>query len=77
MCDGTQYVAALHPERVKSDGAAQPLGLEELLICRRCGFVRGRVGDPDAITVGEATDTALSESPSEEPLATEGDEHEG
>lgn len=75
-CDGTEYFSVAHPERIKSDGAAQLLGVRALHICRRCGALRGHA-DPDAIAVGESTDTVLCASPTDDPEALDSNEHEG
>jgi hypothetical protein len=54
------------------------VGLTELLVCRSCGLVRGRVEEPEAIR-GDAT-RGIELSPDEAPLGSSAEperEHHG
>jgi hypothetical protein len=76
-CGGAEAVVV---DTARAFGApAQTLGLQELRICRRCGYVQGSVSDPSRIPLGPEHGTSLSASaviPLEE-AQVEATEHEG
>jgi hypothetical protein len=79
QCEGTEYIAVEHPEKISFNGEHRPLGVAELLICRNCGSIRGHVHDPRQVPVGPEHGTSLRSSlPDEaEDLELETREHEG
>ena len=58
---------------------AQTFGLQELRICRRCGYVQGSVSDPSRIPLGPEHGTSLSATGviAAEDAQISGTEHEG
>lgn len=76
-CGGVETVVVDAP-RAFGDRATA-FGLQELRICRRCGYVQGSVNDPSRVPLGPDYGTSLSASgviPVEE-AQVEGTEHEG
>ena len=76
-CGGAEAVVVDAP-RVFGEPAAA-LGLQELRICRQCGYVQGSVSDPGSIPLGAEHGTSLSATaviPLEE-TQVEATEHEG